>query len=151
MTIHRSIFYPYLSFNHQQHLTTNIIFLLENIRGANIYLKITGNSELNKPVVFQPFSGIFIEIAYLYGPRNHIQNYRIVCKLLKVLTPLDFSTGFERSLLKQSRVYIVILITDVKDQILKNVSWYLILQLKTYPTPNMYRKLKPIAYGSYAN
>ena len=55
---------------------------------------------------------------------------------------MDISTGFERSLLKQSRVYIVILITDVKDQILKNTTWYLILQLEAYPTPNMYQTIK---------
>ena len=38
------------------------------------------------------------------------------------------------SLVKQSRVYIVIVITDVKDQILNNITWFPLLQLKTYPT-----------------
>ena len=28
-------------------------------------------------------------------------------------------------------------ITDVKDRILNNITWYSLLQLKTYPTQNM--------------
>ena len=40
---------------------------------------------------------------------------------------------FKQSLVKQSRVYIIIVVSDVNGRILNNITWYPILKLKTYP------------------
>ena len=43
--------------------------------------------------------------------------------------------------MKQSRLYVVIGVTDVKDYTSKNITWDLSLRLRTHPTQNKYKKI----------
>ena len=47
----------------------------------------------------------------------------------------------EHSLVKPSRVYVVIGVMDVKDYTLNNITWDLSLRLRTHPTQNKYKKI----------
>lgn len=49
--------------------------------------------------------------------------YRILCRLGEVEALLDLPRCFERSLVRQSRNYVVIGVTDVKDYILGNINF----------------------------
>lgn len=85
-------------------MRNDLIFLLGEIQGANIYLKNRANGGhchnlLSSKSVKQLLSKVLV--AYLFrlaSPLNHIKNGRI-CQLVMVQAPLDFFTSFEQSLL----------------------------------------------------
>ena len=54
---------------------------------------------------------------------------RFACRLGEVQTLLDLPRSFERSLLKQSRVYVVIGVTDVKNLISNNITYNILPRL----------------------
>ena len=68
------------------------------------------------------------------------KSYRIVCRLGEVEALLDLHRCFEHSLVKPSRVYVVIGVTDVKDYTSNNITWDLSLRLRTHLTQNEYKK-----------
>ena len=92
---------------------------------------------MNIAVISQRFG------SYLFrsGTRNHFKFYRILCRLGEVEALLDLHRCFEHSLVNQSRVYVVIGVTDVIDYASNNITWNLSLPLRTYPTRNKCRKI----------
>ena len=70
----------------------------------------------NKAVILQRFGGIFIQIGYF-------KIYRIVSRLGEDEVLLDLPRCFKCRLVKQSRVYIVIGVTDVKDYTFNTINY----------------------------
>ena len=114
-------------------------FLLGNRWKANIYLEITVSMYLsyNLPTsrsIKHSFSNVLVTYLLNLLISTVCQN---MFKITKVYVSFAMLwrrwTNFRRSLVAQPRVFIIIVITDVNDRILNNITWYHLLELKTYP------------------
>ena len=110
-------------------------FLLENRWRANIYLEIAGSMYLSYNLrtstsLKQSFSNVLVTYLYNFLISTVLQN---MFKITKVYMLWRRWTNFTQSLVKQSRVYIIIVITDMNDRILNNITWYPLVELKAYP------------------
>ena len=94
----------------------------------------------------QSFSNVLV--AYLFKSgisevREIIfKSYRIVCRHGRLKHCCIYRHRcFEHSLVKLSRLYVVIGVTDVKDYTSNNITWDLSCRLRTHPTQNKYKKI----------